>query len=378
MSCEVATSPFAGPGFASSFNVDNAEGDKADFAALRDFNYSFGPPDQNCVDPQNLSNAGSPSAHFDPTLTPNFTSDNYPPDFNGAPAAPYFQSVEQPFGAPAFPLHLQNQHLHRRSVSEPPDGALLHYHQQQQDHPPHPNAPVTFHRDGQLLHITRGASRPPSKRAKQSRAQPYQRSPRQPLPIQSRYQLRRQPIHLPPTSAPNGLPVGHPLQQQQMVPHHVAFEQVPHQPQYVSSRVCTPAPEAIDPFLEGSAHAPVIADMGSHGRGASRGQQNNTPVAESVVIRMGVQELRELIEEAVQKAVGGLQGDGSVADVGLVAQEQVDEVVANCQVTQSAVDVNGIVVDGGGDEVLAAMAASADEPVDAKPDAVLLQPTIEG
>lgn len=95
------------------------------------------------------------------------------------------------------------------------------------------------------------------------------------------------------------------------------------------------------------------------------------------MIRMGVRELRELIAEAVQKAVGGLQGDRSVADVGLVAQEQVDEVVANCQVTQSAVDVNGMVVDDGGDEVLAAMAASADGSVDAKPDAVL-QPTIEG
>lgn len=101
------------------------------------------------------------------------------------------------------------------------------------------------------------------------------------------------------------------------------------------------------------------------------------PVAESVVIRMGVQELRELIAEAVQKAVGELQGDRSVVNVSLVAQEQVDEVVANSEVTQSAVDVNRVVVDDGGDEVLAAMATSTDNVVDAKPDAVL-QPTIEG
>ena len=380
MSCEVANSPFADPGLASPFNVDNAQGDKADYAALGDFNYSFGPADQSCVNPQNLSNAGSPSDHFDPTLTPDFTPDNYPADINGISAAPYFQSVEQSFGAPAFPLHLQNQHLHRRSVSEPPDGALLHHHQQHQ--PPHPDAPVTFHRDGQLLHITRAASRPPSKRAKQSRAQPYQRGPRQPPPIQSRYHLRRaptQPTHLPPTSVPHGLAANHPLlQQQQMVPHHVPFEQLPHQPQYVSSRVCTPAPEAIDPFLAAPSQTPAVASMGNHGREVFEGQQNSMPVAESVVIRMGVQELRELIKEAVQKAVGGLQGEKPVADGGLVAQEQVDEVVAaSGQADQSSGGVSEVVVDDGGDEVLAAMGTSSDDVVDTKPDAGL-QITIEG
>lgn len=377
MSCEVANSPFAEPGFASPFNIDNAEGDKADFTALADFNYSFGPLDQSCVNPQNLSNAGSPSAHFDPTLTPDFAPDNYPAEINGIPAAPYLQSVEQPFGAPAFPLHLQNQHLHRRSVSEPPDGALLHHHQQYQS--PHPDAPVTFHRDGQLLHITRGATRPSTKRAKQSRAQPYQRSPRQPPPIQSRYQLRRnhtQPTHLPPTSVPYGLPANHPLQQQQMVPHYVPFEQPRHQPQYVSSRVCTPAPEAIDPYLGVSTQTPTVANMGDHGRGAFEGQQNSMPVAESVVIRLGVQELRELIAEAVQQAVGGLKGDIPVANVGLVAQQQVDEVVASRQLAKSAGGVNEVVVDDGGDEVLAAMATSTNDAVDAKHDAGL-QPTIE-
>jgi hypothetical protein len=372
MSCEVASSPFADPGFASPFNVDNAQGDKPDYAALGDFNYSFGPPDNSCVNPQTLSNAGSPSAHFDLTLTSDFTPDNYPPDFNGTLAAPYFQSVEQPFGAPTFPLHLQNQHLHRRSVSEPPDGALLHHHQHQ-NHPSHPNAPVTFHRDGQLLHITRGSTRPPSKRTKQPRSQPYQRSPRQPPPIQSRYQLRRthtQPTHLPTTSVPHGLPVNHP--QQQMVPvlHHVPFEQLPHEPQYVSSRVCTPAPEAIDPFLGASTQTPAVAHMGGHARGAFEGHGSNAPVAESVVIRMGVEELRSLIMEVVQKAVGGLQGEGSIADVGAISQEQVNEAVGSVQADQSPAGV-GEVIEGGGDEVLVAMAGSTDDVVHAKPDAGL-------
>lgn len=375
MSCEVANSPFADPGFASPFNVDNAQGDKPDYVALGDFKYSFGPTDQSCVNPQNLSNAGSPSAHFDPTLAPDFTPDNYPPDFNSVPTAPYFQSVEQPFGASTFPPHLQNQHLHRRSVSEPPDGALLHHHQQQ-NQPPHPNAPVTFHRDGQLLHITRGATRPSTKRTKQPRAQPYQRSPRQPPSIQSRYQLRRthtQPTHLPPTSVPHGLPVGHPLQQQQQmvpVPHHVPFEQLPHEPQYVSSRVCTPAPEAIDPFLGASTQTPAVAHMGDHARGPFEGHGNNTPPAESVVIRMGVEELRSLITEVVQKAVGGLQGESSVADVGVISQEQVDEAVGSMQAEQSAVGVSEV-AEGGEDGVLVAMATSTEEAVYAKPGADL-------
>lgn len=101
------------------------------------------------------------------------------------------------------------------------------------------------------------------------------------------------------------------------------------------------------------------------------------PVAESVVIRLGVQELRELIAEAVQQAVGGLKGDIPVANVGLVAQQQVDEVVASRQLAKSAGGVNEVVVDDGGDEVLVAMATSTNDVVDAKPDADL-QPTIEG
>lgn len=163
-----------------------------------------------------------------------------------------------------------------------------------------------------------------------------------------------------------------------MVPHHVPFEQLSHEPQYVSSRVCTPAPEAIDPFLGALTQTPAVANMGDHGRGAFQGHGNGMPVAESVVIRMGVEELRSLITEVVQKAVGGLQGDRSAADVDPVAQQQVvDEAVAGMQVDQSAEGVNEVVVEGGEDEVLVAIATSTDDVVDAKPDTGL-QPTIEG
>lgn len=107
--------------------------------------------------------------------------------------------------------------------------------------------------------------------------------------------------------------------------------------------------------------------MGEHARGPFEGHGNGTPVAESVVIRMGVEELRSLITEVVQKAVGGLQGDRVVADVGAISQEQVDEAVASVQGDQSAGVGSEVVVDER-DEVLAAMATSTEEAVDAKPD----------
>lgn len=94
------------------------------------------------------------------------------------------------------------------------------------------------------------------------------------------------------------------------------------------------------------------------------------PVAESVVISMGVEELRSLITEVVQKAVGGLQGDRAVAGGGVISQEQVDETVGGVQVEQSAGGVNEV-VEGGEDEVLKAMTGSTDDAVDAKPNADL-------
>lgn len=116
--------------------------------------------------------------------------------------------------------------------------------------------------------------------------------------------------------------------------------------------------------------------MGDHARGPFDAHGNNTPVAESVVIRMGVEELRSLITEVVQNAVGGLQIDKSVADVGAISQEQLDEAVGSLQASQSAAGVSEV-VEGGKDALLVAMATSTDDVVDAKPNASL-QPEIEG
>ena len=357
MSCEVANSPIPEAGFASPFNVDNAQEEKVNYAALGNFDYNFGAADNGCIDPQNFSNTGSPSGHFDPTLTPDFTLDNYPPQFNAVPAAQYFQSIEQAPNVPGFPLHLQNQHLHRRSVSEPLDGALLHHHT-----PPRPNGPMTFHRDGQLLNVPR-AGPPPIKRTKQSRTQPYQRSPRQPPSSQSRYQLRRthaQPIHLPPTSVPHGLPINHPLHPQQM----------PREPRYVSSRVCTPAPEAIDPFLDASP-TPAVAHMGEHPRAVFGGHQNTTPVAESVTIKMGVDELRSLITDVVQKAVEGLQPDRSTGAAALVAQQLQEVQVGGSELGDGSVTDVTAVADHGADHDVVAVSSPTGDVVDKQLDAAL-------
>jgi hypothetical protein len=360
MSCEVANSPFPDPGFASPFDIDGAHGDsKVDFTSLKEFNYTFGTEDNSFVDPQNLSNAGSPCGHFDPSVAPDFAPNIYPNDLNVTQAFPYFQSVEQPFNNHIAPPHLQNQHLHRRSVSEPPDGALLHHHA------PHLHGLVTLHRDGQPLGVSR-VNAPLIKRAKQSRAQPYKRSPRQPQPQphQNRYQLRRthtQSTHLPPTSVPHGMPVDHSHQPQQMQIHHQPFQQIPHEPQYVSSRVCTPAPEAIDPFLDASPMPmPMVAPMVSQGAFPQSHTGNETPTSNSVTIKMGVDELRTMITEVVQKAVQGLQvgTSNSTTTVDGAAQElAVEGAMERMQANESAACVNTLTGLEAGDKVVVAAAA---------------------
>ena len=141
------------------------------------------------------------------------------------------------------------------------------------------------------------------------------------------------------------------------------FEQMPREPQYVSSRVCTPAPEAIDPFLAPSP-MPVVAPTGDRGRAGFEGHHNNILAPESVVIKMGVDELRTLIMEVVQKAVEGLQPDRSVAPVDLVAQElPVGEVVETVPGNGSVADAVTVADHGMVNEV-AAMTSPAGEVVD--------------
>jgi hypothetical protein len=142
------------------------------------------------------------------------------------------------------------------------------------------------------------------------------------------------------------------------------FQQMPHEPQYVSSRVCTPAPEAIDPFLDVSP-MPMVAPMLAQGAFQDH-PSNNTPTSKSVTIKMGVDELREMITEVVQKAVQGLQAGNSTANDDVVAQEHVVEgAIEIMHVNESAACVKTLTGLDTGDEVVAA-AVSLDELGDAQ------------
>ena len=377
MSCEVAKSPFSDQSFPNSFDSNTGhDGDGVDLSALATFDpNSFNNViDQSCVDPNTLSNhagSGSPADPFDPILTPDFTTDIYTPDFNAIQPSPYFQSIEQqqqhhhhqqqqpqPFGDPFIPSALRNQHhqTHRRSVSEPPGNALMH-HGQGQSHLPPSDALMIFHRDGHKLGVPRSAAAPMTKKGKQTRAAPYQhRTPHQ-SPAQqhqqphapqstSRYQLRRaytqqqqSAVQRPPTSAPHNMPPApfhQSPQQHQQMPQHIPFDQMPplHQePQYVSSRVCTPAPEAVDPFLcslppaTSTGTPPAFNNVGGNvitPQQQQQQQQQSSP-ENLVVVKMGVNELRALITEVVQKAVKGLRAaEGEVKTVATDAGMDLD------------------------------------------------------
>lgn len=385
MSYEVAESPCE-PG-ANAF--DSTNGQKTDdnnnvqadetinLSPISEFNANFN--DLPCIDPQNLSNAGSPSYNPTATLTPDFTIDTYPQEFASTPGSPYFHSIEHALGGaapsppPSFiPPHLSNQHqhLHRRSVSEPPDSSLVHYNLHHPHHHPHPHnhglpqqtSPIIFHRDGHPLGTPRSAA-PAQKKTKQTRSQPYQSHQQRPQrhPTQSRYHLRRAHTQhserVPPTSAPVyggmnlNMNVGTGVD---MPPAAFPHKQL-HHPQpatpldrdihFVSSRVCTPVPEAapapaavtgvgigvIDPFLvtppalpaassSASAGLPphntastAFSQAGGQASGVCESGVAGTAAAgsgKSVVIHLAVEELRGLIGEVVGEVLRKWRPEG--------------------------------------------------------------------
>lgn len=305
MTCDIAHSPqLNGTKASNPFDIEADGGDDVDLTAISEFNSTFDNLNESCVDPQNLSNAGSPSFIHDPPLTPNYNSDVYPADLSSTPASPYFESIEHPMNPPYIPSPLGYQDCRRRSVSEPPDVSFLH-------HMPHPDVPMFFHRDGHKLGAPRG-----SKKIKKSRVRPYERSLHHVPPPQHRYHFRHAPMQHPPTSAPNFMRA-HPPPPGQHVPGP-SIQIMPTEPQFVSSRVCTPAPEPVDPAL---GTPPVGMVPHAHIAG-HRGQMGgNTPISDNVLIKIGVDELRVLITEIVQKAVQGLQRTEAAVDTALEKQD---------------------------------------------------------
>lgn len=356
MSCDVATSPYNGNLGDPFDSKPNASNDiDLDLTSIADFNASFDGLDQGSVDlHHNTSNAGSPSFDLSQPMSPE-PANYYPNDFGSTPSSPYFQSIEPPPAAPLFPSPLRNQFLHRRSVSEPPDGAIFH-------HRPEPQGMVTFHRDGHKLGdppAKSSAYTPPIKKVKQSRQQPYPRATNPPQMASNRYHLRRANINpmqqqRPPTSAPPGMMMRPPPPPP---PHYPQAPQMPFAPpmiqeeHFVSSRVCTPAPEpaAVDPMLMTPSSAPIVPQKGSP-TPRMGGTRSNPPATKAVVIKLGVDELRAMITEVVQKAVEGLQAAKETKEGSAQATEE--EIVENIVVAGSTDVASDDAVPGDDDQVM--------------------------
>lgn len=120
----------------------------------------------------------------------------------------------------------------------------------------------------------------------------------------------------PPTSAPNFIVAPTPPPGQHV--QAPSIQTIQNEPQFVSSRICTPTLEAVDPAL-GTPPAGIVP----HARMASYQSQmdGNIPISNNVLIKMGVDELRVLITEVVQKAVQGLQKTEAVIDAAVENQD---------------------------------------------------------
>ncbi|KAK3721476.1 hypothetical protein LTR37_003032 [Vermiconidia calcicola] len=329
MSCEVASSPFPDNIFDEDWK--NCGGDSMELEAIVAFNAGVNSNDSNSggIDPQLLSSVSSPAQSIETAFNDNGTNpdqnlaqddlslfDSYPAPPDGAQqasaATPYFhRSIEQPYSLMQPPMYtpspLRNQFQHRRSVSEPPAGFPDHVHLSQQP----PQSQITFTRSGTPLGTPRlpngtPISRTMSKQRYLNRQQPYPVTKR--LPQQGRYQLRRtqtQPVR--PDNAPTSTPMMQHISSPPPPPpphqHMMMMQQsVSSPPQFVSTRVCTPAPSPqqtnIDPRLA-------------------------TPEKKAAVaIPVTVEELRAMITEAVQKA---FQESVAVRDTAAAGEEDVGD-----------------------------------------------------
>ncbi|OQO14727.1 hypothetical protein B0A48_00108 [Cryoendolithus antarcticus] len=295
MSCDVANSPFSDSALDTTFD-SKSNRRSIDLTTIHDFNNEFSNGlDNDSRDPLDFGNSNTDLFGLDQTYTPDSSLSFYP-DFGSSTESPSFQYIENtPAPFIASLLKHQYSNSHRRSVSEPPDGGMLHHRQQ------NPDAGVIFHRDGHKL----GTPAPKSsyhhaaKRMKSSSRPPsYIRTQMQSPRVANRYHLRRshtQPYGLAPTSVPIQHTTPPPMS-------HFPFEPVHESPRFGRSRVCTPSPEAVDPMLIMSTPAPA-AVMTSHGQHGI----SNASAPKAVVIKMSVDELRALMTEVVQKVLDGAQ-----------------------------------------------------------------------
>lgn len=314
------------PGRHDSHNLFDVQ--ESHLASIVDFNSSFpaNPHAQDGIDPRLTISNASPSAFsqdgFEAALSPD-PKLVYPQNFSSSNSTPYFTSAPDASSLVFEQSFLRNEFLHRRSVSEPPDGFALHQHRPLQ----HalipragPDAPVVFHRNGQELgtptrssHRNKNAQKP-----KYHRAVPY---PPHPVTLgrttNPRAALRRtctQPVHAgrSPTSAPS--PMTHPsLAAVVHTLHSHPIEPSPAPQHFVASRTCTPEPQLVYHGLDSSsAHSPALdpsLDQRPSPKAAVSGEPSHvlsavgSPRDEVIVLKLGVDEFRSMIVNAVHKAL---------------------------------------------------------------------------
>ncbi|KAF2162206.1 hypothetical protein M409DRAFT_27583 [Zasmidium cellare ATCC 36951] len=306
MDVDVAnSSAFQGSPFDQDWNITSGGQDGA-LGPIQEFNANFDPSNGGSIDPHlTLSNPATPNNDFnssyngqmgglDQTLGPAASPyDSFQPHFDGM--TPYYQSVE----ANPNPIYQtsSSRFNHRRSVSEPPGGPAM----------PPPPPPMILHRDNhclghpmankavQLKSVPRGS--------KQQRPHPYSRRMRDP----HRPDMRRaqtQPVRAGPTSTPY------------LMPPHFMPQNMMQEPHNITSRVCTPTPE-------GGPMSPLNIDLALSGVPSPM----QTPPMRSdprrtLLIPLTVDELRAMVYEAVQKAVGSIEAKKEEA--GGVVEDDVD------------------------------------------------------
>lgn len=251
---------------------------------------------------------------------------------------PYFDSNQASI-APAAPIFASSplrHQLHRRSVSEPPDNFQHNFQLHQQEAGAHfvpAGPPMTLTRAGHFLGQPKPQRLGPRimkslPKSKHFRGQPYttKNDVASQRMIGERYDFRQrrpQPMHahtIGPTSVPQEAYINNPTPAPQPLQH-------PH----TTSRVCTPAPSPMHEGVVGSPGPihPMFRAM--------------TP--EKKVVSIPVEQLKSLIEDAVRKAVEGietakmLKAEGAVQDSAQAGAELVDEddiVVASVESREGA------------------------------------------
>lgn len=342
MACDVTGASYSENFLDDSWSSKNIE--TTDLDAIAGFNAAFGGnEDSNTVNPQMLSNASSPAGCFqnpfnangvDETLSPQPTNlDAYPANFvnTQASATPYYHpSLELQSAVPFQPSALRFQ-TRQRSISEPPDGFAQH--RQMPDGPG-----ITFHRGGHFLGDQHQQGPKPLKSLpkgkvlrEQMRSQPYKCKPNRPdhHQPQQRYHMRRaqtQPMR--PTMSVPAMPAPHPMAHMGMHGHgQQVFPPPPPMMEgqkYVTSRVCTPVPDAPPPTAVQSPQIDPLLMTTSPAVGVVAGDVGGK---QTVTLPLTIEDLRAMIVEAVQQAVKGTESGNAEVVVGSIEEPTEGEVV---------------------------------------------------